>query len=1216
MSMQRKTYQHRLVLSPSIIAKLRTVYLGILSRFEDEKASAADDVALKTTDFRELKKEMEDALESDQALQSKIKEARYHESLLHLIHQDNEVLSLPWGLTLEKYPLISLSKGIDELSSKSISYELPLKVLAFLTSPIGEDKKIYNNEKRSLLSATSLADPRFIQIDFTEDGSLKSLGDSLRKTNYDILYYSGHGDFANGVSYLETEKPVTGEPTSTSGDAFVSCLTRSQSIPRIVILSSCKTATGAKNESFRGVSQLLLQSGVSGIVAYAYSMFSDYANDFVFKLFHGLMDRHSFVEAFHKAQRQIYQTEYMHYGRGSRPDEESESSEREPSQWIIPQLFLSDSLKTLVDWGDAPKADTRLGIPTRVSSNQYFPFIRKQELMSLAGFINNRKAVSINGYGFSGKSSLAQYVVGRFSEMFSETVIVHLHTDHTIAHFENLLKSELRGDPLINIKKATKDYTTKGGHIIILIDNIEELLKCTREGVIPSPDLESLLELIFSIPSLSIVIVSQSKVLGVPFHHEIKLESLSIPEQSYIFRNSYLGDYVRRSFPKRHESTFYSSNPLDLILRNLFSNNGFGGIIGVYFAFEYLIEREPLNELFDDEEKFLIGHNKQISLSAKLFLSKGKLKDVFHLIDESEKAVFSCLRKFQLPVTNVALLLQGFKNPGLDKALLVLLNLGIVETYLDKFDEEVYCVNEMVKLVSSKFIDQYKSFNDKLAADYYWDYSLRHPIGTWKELEQAYHYYWLSNDWEKMNDSALALCRFHKANGSINEVLSICKGLYDKCQGEVQSEILELLHDNCQNVNLALAEKFGKELLKKVTSKIDLAATLARQGNILLKRGDLKEAKKQYHEALNHLQAIDENSNFNEAGTKTGILIAYGRTSKLLGEYEKSESMLLDALHLSQSVFGTDKNHRQFSYIHDNLAALYIELGKTALGIHHCKKAFEIASANYSHKVEVSALAKMGSVYSQAGNMKEADIQFQKAVYIAAKVDPLNYAITLNQQGVHFLRSERAQEALQILLAAKVSLKDTYDQELTISIMNNVAAAYGKIGMEEKAIVQLEECLLFSEKYNMPDLNFSVYGLLINSLVRLRKYDTALKYGFERTTLVENLMKNCDPLREKNLYCELFTSLGLIAQIYYHMEGFENFKVNAMSAFNLYFEKELRLFKFEWAQGFVGITVLWSHSPFMFHGDRVLNEALKLDEEFNLGYQDMLKEELEKLKNN
>ena len=124
----------------------------------------------------------------------------------------------------------------------------------------------------------------------------------LKENHYHILHFSGHGSFRDGQGWLELEDELRMEKQLTSAADFAAALNaKPEHCPALVLLSSCQTAQGQKEETFKGVSNRLLEIGVPAVVAMGLSISDYFATVFAGHLYQQLAEKEPLHRAFQSA---------------------------------------------------------------------------------------------------------------------------------------------------------------------------------------------------------------------------------------------------------------------------------------------------------------------------------------------------------------------------------------------------------------------------------------------------------------------------------------------------------------------------------------------------------------------------------------------------------------------------------------------------------------------------------------------------------------------------------------------------------------------------------------------------------------------------------------------------------------------------------------------------------------------------------------------------
>jgi hypothetical protein len=254
---------------------------------------------------------------------------------IHLLHPDNEILNLPWSMTVDAvsgqplgsirqlYLTKSIPRHFKEESKDFTKAAPPLKILIMVSLPEDPDDQVkqgwekrisYEEEEFRILKAFEpLMQTGQVEIDFTEDGSLKALERKLKANKYHILHFSGHAIFSekDNTGYLQLENPVnlrTDRVTARDFANTINCNPEYQ-VP-MVVLYSCQTAKGSSEKGLRGVTNHLLRIGVPVVVSMGMSIKDYYAAQFAAHFYNQVTQQQTIFSAFNQAVEHIRENEY------------------------------------------------------------------------------------------------------------------------------------------------------------------------------------------------------------------------------------------------------------------------------------------------------------------------------------------------------------------------------------------------------------------------------------------------------------------------------------------------------------------------------------------------------------------------------------------------------------------------------------------------------------------------------------------------------------------------------------------------------------------------------------------------------------------------------------------------------------------------------------------------------------------------------------------
>jgi tetratricopeptide (TPR) repeat protein len=379
----------------------------------------ADKKDIELAFFNRLSQELKAALEAQPDwtyIQEQAKNFRHQ--MLHLVHEESDLLSLPWHITPYNNRFIHISKGFSLRNASLESFEpekvLPLKILVVIAMPDDlEEKERLNHESEieSLIEAfdTILADAQ-VEIDFANDGTLATLKEKLEQNAYHILHFSGHGVYSDQTKegYLLMEDDKTFKKRFVTGHDFVEVLSLvPENRPELVVLSACESAKG-----FDSITQLLHDAGVPSVVSMNQSVLDYFATYFAAAFYKNIVTHlksreplsHSFalaIEALQQeeARRNIYR-----------------------GQYLIPQLFTSKHIQNLVNYTRPQTHALKFSAVKFVTGKQRmllaeqinYTFVgRRREIRMAMPVLQANKAVLLRGQGGVGKTALAEYLTTR-----------------------------------------------------------------------------------------------------------------------------------------------------------------------------------------------------------------------------------------------------------------------------------------------------------------------------------------------------------------------------------------------------------------------------------------------------------------------------------------------------------------------------------------------------------------------------------------------------------------------------------------------------------------------------------------------------------------------------------------------------------------------------------------------------------------------------------
>jgi hypothetical protein len=188
-----------------------------------------------------------------------------------------ELAHLPWEYlydpALDRFPVLSAETPLVRYLDlperiRPLAIEPPLRMLVMISSPSDLMPLDVEQEWSTLNEALGhLERQGLVTLELLEDASLLALQRQLRRGEYHIFHFIGHGTFdevdQDGALVLEDEdgrgRPVSGHELGT--------LLHDHRPLRLAFLNACEGARASRTDPFAGTAQGLVQQGIPAVVA-------------------------------------------------------------------------------------------------------------------------------------------------------------------------------------------------------------------------------------------------------------------------------------------------------------------------------------------------------------------------------------------------------------------------------------------------------------------------------------------------------------------------------------------------------------------------------------------------------------------------------------------------------------------------------------------------------------------------------------------------------------------------------------------------------------------------------------------------------------------------------------------------------------------------------------------------------------------------------------
>ncbi len=227
-----------------------------------------------------------------------------------------ELADLPWEFLYDpslnrffvlsgKTPLVRFLDLPERI--RPLAVQPPLRVLGMISSPRGFEPLDVEREWAKLAEAVAeLAGQGLVTIERLEQPTLAALQRRLRRGQYHIFHFVGHGAFdehgQDGVLLLEDEtgggRPVSGQELGT--------LLRDHTSLRLAILNACEGGRASRTDPFAGTAQSLVQQGIPAVIAMQFEVADETAILFAREFYAAVADGYPVDTALAEARKAIF----------------------------------------------------------------------------------------------------------------------------------------------------------------------------------------------------------------------------------------------------------------------------------------------------------------------------------------------------------------------------------------------------------------------------------------------------------------------------------------------------------------------------------------------------------------------------------------------------------------------------------------------------------------------------------------------------------------------------------------------------------------------------------------------------------------------------------------------------------------------------------------------------------------------------------------------
>ncbi len=227
-----------------------------------------------------------------------------------------ELADLPWEYlydsNLDEFLVLSvqtpLIRYIDlPRRTEPLTVELPLRILVMISSPSDYPELDVEQEFDTLVRGLGNLQRRgVVKLVRLEKATLAGLQRQLRKDEYHIFHYIGHGGFdeqaQDGVLLLEDDKG-RGRPVS---GRYLGTLLHDQRLMRMAVLNACEGARTSRTDPFAGVAHSLVQKGIPAVIAMQFEITDEAAITLASEFYGAMADGYPVDASLSEARKAIF----------------------------------------------------------------------------------------------------------------------------------------------------------------------------------------------------------------------------------------------------------------------------------------------------------------------------------------------------------------------------------------------------------------------------------------------------------------------------------------------------------------------------------------------------------------------------------------------------------------------------------------------------------------------------------------------------------------------------------------------------------------------------------------------------------------------------------------------------------------------------------------------------------------------------------------------
>jgi hypothetical protein len=228
-----------------------------------------------------------------------------------------ELMHVPWEFLYDDPAFLSIStwtpvvRYLDLASTRRpLMVEPPLRILAMVSNPSDVAKLDVAQERAKLeQSLAALTEGGRLKIRWLEEATLQALQRELRRADYHIFHYIGHGGYdPNGNDGVLALEDAAGRSRLVTGSELGTILADETTL-RLAVLNACEGARNSISDPFSGIASGLVRREIPAVVAMQLEITDRAAITFASEFYAAVADGYAVDGALAEARKAIFADE-------------------------------------------------------------------------------------------------------------------------------------------------------------------------------------------------------------------------------------------------------------------------------------------------------------------------------------------------------------------------------------------------------------------------------------------------------------------------------------------------------------------------------------------------------------------------------------------------------------------------------------------------------------------------------------------------------------------------------------------------------------------------------------------------------------------------------------------------------------------------------------------------------------------------------------------